>query len=187
MVDISDQKASARKAGFAARKAVKSDERNQRACEHLLAFLDSHKGKPAAGYMSIQTEINPISVMLELARHGPVGVPVILGAGQPLEFRRWDAKTPMETGPFGAMVPINAQIVVPSVLIVPLVAFDGEGRRLGYGGGFYDRTLQNLRNAGETLAVGFAFAGQQLEEIPSEDTDQMLDAIVTENGVLTFR
>ena len=75
--------------------------------------------------------------------------------------------------------------MVPQILIVPLVAFDMHGGRLGYGGGFYDRTLQILRAQGPVLAVGFAFEAQQADDLPLESTDQPLDLIVTDAGVLT--
>jgi len=76
--------------------------------------------------------------------------------------------------------------VVPEVLIVPLVAFDARGYRLGYGGGFYDRTLEGLRALRPVLAVGFAFSGQEMAEVPIDPTDQRLDMMVTEQGVVRF-
>jgi 5-formyltetrahydrofolate cyclo-ligase len=88
-------------------------------------------------------------------------------------------------GTFGAPVPKAGDWMVPQILIVPLVAFDLRGGRLGYGGGFYDRTLQALRAQGPVLAIGFAFAAQQTDDLPLEPTDQPLDMIVTEAGVLT--
>ena len=74
--------------------------------------------------------------------------------------------------------------MTPQILIVPLVAFDRNGGRLGYGGGFYDRTLQGLRAAGPVMAIGFAFADQQADDLPLEPTDQKLDLIVTEGGII---
>ena len=92
----------------------------------------------------------------------------------------------MVDGPFGARVPAEAEEVVPEVLIVPLVAFDARGYRLGYGGGFYDRTLEGLRAARKTVAIGYAFSAQAMDEVPLEPTDQRLDAMVTEAGVIWF-
>ena len=77
-------------------------------------------------------------------------------------------------------------ILIPEILIVPLVAFDAHGGRLGYGGGFYDRTLEGLRAKRPTLAIGFAFDAQQADDLPLEPTDQPLDMVVTESRVLTF-
>ncbi len=139
-----------------------------------------------SAYMPIRTEIDPLPAMAELARFGPVGIPIVLGEGRPLEFHRWEADAAMVAGPFGAMVPVRAEIVIPEIVVLPLVAFDAKGRRLGYGGGFYDRTLDLLRQSGPVLAIGFAYAAQQAEDLPVEPTDQGLDAIVTEAGVMTF-
>jgi len=91
----------------------------------------------------------------------------------------------LRDGPFGAKVPEQDDFFEPEILIVPLVAFDRTGGRLGYGGGFYDRTLERLRAKRATLAIGFAFAAQEAEGLPLEATDQPLDMIVTEQGVLS--
>jgi 5-formyltetrahydrofolate cyclo-ligase len=82
------------------------------------------------------------------------------------------------------MVPAVDDFFEPEILIVPLVAFDLSGGRLGYGGGFYDRTLQTLRARRPRLAVGFAFAAQECESVPLEPTDEPLDLIVTESEVI---
>ena len=76
------------------------------------------------------------------------------------------------------------EVVVPEVLLVPMLAFDARGHRLGYGGGFYDRTIAALRAAGEVQALGFAYAGQQVAAVQDEGTDMRLDAVVTEAGIL---
>ncbi len=134
-----------------------------------------------AGYMPLRTEIDPLPAMA--AHQGTVCVPVIMGAGQPLRFREWSPGSAMIPGEFGAAIPAEGAWVVPQVLIVPLVGFDARGYRLGYGGGFYDRTLEGLRARGPVLAVGFAFSAQEMDEVPIEPTDQKLDVIVTERGV----
>jgi 5-formyltetrahydrofolate cyclo-ligase len=136
--------------------------------------------------MPIRTEISPLAAMTEAAAYGPVGVPVIREAGQPLWFSRWEPECALVDGPFGAQVPALCQEMVPEIVVVPLVAFDRNGGRLGYGGGFYDRTLEGLRARGPVLAIGFAFGAQEAEDLPLEPTDQPLDMIVTERDVLTF-
>ena len=93
----------------------------------------------------------------------------------------------LEEGGFGTSVPPEGPEVTPDLLITPLSGFDDTGARLGYGGGFYDRTLARLRAAGQVRAVGLAYAAQRLERVPTEPTDQRLDAVVTENGVQEFR
>jgi 5-formyltetrahydrofolate cyclo-ligase len=91
----------------------------------------------------------------------------------------------MVNGAFGADIPETGEWMIPEIVIVPLVAFDAQGGRLGYGGGFYDRTLQQLRSRRPTMAIGFAYAAQEDSALPLEPTDQPLDLIVTENGVIT--
>ena len=90
---------------------------------------------------------------------------------------------PMVAGAFGAMIPVDPEFFEPGIVIVPLLTFTRTGARLGYGGGFYDRTLEGLRAKRPTLAIGFAFAGQE-GDVPLEATDQPLDLIVTEAGVI---
>ena len=134
--------------------------------------------------MPIRSEIDPLPAMVEAAAHGAVGVPVIMGEGQPLRFSRWVPDGPLRKGPFGAAVPEVDDFFDPEILIVPLVAFTRSGSRLGYGGGFYDRTLAALRARGPVLAIGFAYAAQEMEALPLEPTDQGLDMIVTEAEVI---
>lgn len=179
---LEDQKAAARKAAFARRK--EAHERGYGHAGHLSEVLAGYRGVPLASYMAMRTEIDPTPAMDEASAHGPVGVPVILGAGQPLKFRIWTPGCAMIAGAFGAAIPEAGDWVTPEIVIVPLVAFDRQGGRLGYGGGFYDRTLEQLRAVRPTLAIGFAYAAQEAEALPLEATDQPLDMIVTEQGVI---
>lgn len=185
MSDLTEIKAAARKAAFVRRKtAFETHGPGQSGL--LSEVLAGHRGVPVAGYMPIRTEISPLAAMAEAAAYGPVGVPVIREAGQPLWFSRWEPECALVDGPFGAQVPALCQEMVPEIVVVPLVAFDRNGGRLGYGGGFYDRTLEGLRARGPVLAIGFAFGAQEAEDLPLEPTDQPLDMIVTERDVLTF-
>lgn len=180
---MDDVKALARKVAYAKRKAAFAAGQGQ-AAEILADVLSAHAGKALAGYMPMRTEIDPLPAM---ARHqGPVGVPVIMAPATPLKFREWGPGVAMVPGEFGALIPAEGAWVEPQVLIVPLLAFDARGYRLGYGGGFYDRTLQGLRVRHQTLAIGFAFAAQEVDEVPIDANDQRLDAIVTEEGVRWF-
>jgi 5-formyltetrahydrofolate cyclo-ligase len=176
-------KAAARAAGFAARKAAFAAGQGQ-AAEILADYLAQFGDAVLAGYMPMRTEIDPLAAMA--AHPGVVGVPVIVGAGHALRFREWSPGCAMVAGEFGALVPEGGAWVVPQVVIVPLVAFDARGYRLGYGGGFYDRTLEGLRARGPVMAVGFAFSGQEMADVPIDATDQRLDVIVTERGLRTF-
>ncbi len=179
-----DEKAQMRKAAFARRKAAHARDMGN-ASAVLSSFLAGYRGVDLAGYMPIRTEINPLPAMEEAAAHGRVGVPVILGEGQPLKFSEWSPEGEMKDGPFGAKIPFEDRFFEPEIVIVPLVAFDVKGGRLGYGGGFYDRTLQLLRSQRPTLAVGFAYSDQIAKDLPLETTDQPLDLVITEREIIT--
>lgn len=181
-MDIAVKKA-ARMAGFVVREAAFAAGQGQ-AAEILADYLAPHRGKVLAGYMPMRNEIDPLPAMA--AHQGVTCVPVIMGKGQALRFREWSPGCAMEPGALGALIPREGAWVEPEVLIVPLVAFDRRGYRLGYGGGFYDRTLQGLRARGPVLAIGFAFAAQEVAEVPNDATDQHLDMIVTERGVIAL-
>lgn len=185
MTDLTEIKTVTRKAAFVRRKAA-FDGQVPGAARRLSEVLAGYRGVPLAGYMPIRTEIDPLPAMAEAAAYGDVGVPVIMAEAAPLRFSRWQPGCVMTDGPFGAKIPAVDAFFEPKILIVPLVAFDGHGGRLGYGGGFYDRTLEGLRTRGGALAIGFAFDAQEAEDLPLEPTDQPLDMIVTERRVLTF-
>lgn len=182
--DLTEVKAAARKAAFARRKEAHSETRSALGVAHLIGELTAHKGKPIAGYMPIRTEINPLPAMAAMAAWSTICVPYIEGAGVPLKFAKWRPDSDLVEGPFGAQVPAKLDFTEPEVLIVPLVAFDRNGGRLGYGGGFYDRSLEGLRAKRPTLAIGYAYAAQEATELPLEPTDQPLDMIVTDEGVI---
>lgn len=181
--DLNAIKAAARKAAFA-RRRVAFEALGPDHAGVLADVLAGQGGKILSGYMPMRTEISPLAAMRAHAVTGPVCVPVIQGKGLPLRFARWTPDGAMVDGPFGAQVPGRLEWLEPAVLIVPLVAFDRRGGRLGYGGGFYDRTLAGLRARGPVVAVGFAFAAQEAEALPLEATDQPLDMIVTEAEVI---
>ncbi|MGX9856005.1 5-formyltetrahydrofolate cyclo-ligase [Limimaricola variabilis] len=182
MSDLAARKRAAREAAFARRAAAHRVEGPQ--AVHLARWLRAHPGLDVAGYMPMRTEIDPLPAMAVAAETARVGVPVIDGPGLPLRFREWRPGCALEPGRFGAQVPVSGDWIEPRIVIVPLVAFDRQGHRLGYGGGFYDRTLARLRALGSVTAVGFAFAAQEAVEIPIEPTDQPLDLIVTETGIV---
>ncbi len=181
-----DEKAQARKAAFARRKAAHAKKLSN-AAALLSSFLAGYRGVDLAGYMPIRTEIDPLPAMAEAFAHGRVGVPVIMGEGQPLKFSEWTPKVTMKDGPFGAKIPEEDRFFDPEIVIVPLVAFDTKGGRLGYGGGFFDRTLEILRNRRPTLAIGFAYSDQMAERLTLEPTDQPLDLLITEKEIFNFK
>lgn len=185
MTDVAD-KTAARKLAFARRKSAFSEVDAGPAQKALAEVLDHFSGAVVSGYMPIRTEIDPLPVMAARAKQTPVCVPVIDGPNLPLRFQGWTHDAEMVEGPFGAKIPRGGAFLVPEVLIVPLVAFDAGGYRLGYGGGYYDRTLELLRGQGRAIAIGYAFSAQEADALPREVTDQPLDAIVTEAGVRWF-
>ncbi len=151
----------------------------------LLTELRACGPRVVSGYMAMRGEIDPAPVMEALHLGGvQVCVPVIVGMGVPLRFREWTPQAEMIPGTFGARVPAQGDWLRPDAVIAPLVAFDAELNRLGYGGGFYDRTLAALREDGPVRAIGFAWAAQEVDAVPTEPTDVPLDAVVTERGAL---
>ena len=180
---MTDVKALARKAAFAARKEAFARGQGQ-AAEILADYLSAQAGAVLWGCMPRRPERPPWPAMA--AHRGVTGVPVIPGPAMALRFREWSPGCALVAGEFGALIPAEGAWVEPAVLIVPMLAFDARGYRLGYGGGFYDRTLEGLRAKRPTLAVGFAFAAQEVDEVPIDAYDQQLDAVVTEEGVREF-
>ena len=180
-----DRKAQLRKAAFGRRKAAHARLQGNSA-KILSSFLTRYRGVDLAGYVPIRTEIDPIPAMAQASACGRVGVPVIIGEGQPLKFAEWTPESIMKDGQFGAKIPEEVRFFDPEIVIVPLVAFDTNGGRLGYGGGFYDRTLEVLRLRRPTLAIGFAYSDQMTEYLPLEPTDQPLDLLITEKEIFNF-
>ncbi|MFT5180286.1 MAG: 5-formyltetrahydrofolate cyclo-ligase [Alphaproteobacteria bacterium] len=134
--------------------------------------------------MPIGSEIDCLPLLNRLDAAGvPLCLPVVTAPEAPLLFRRWAPGDPMVTGSFGISEPaLAAPEVSPQVLLVPMLAFDRHGNRLGYGGGYYDRTLKALRAAADVVAIGVAFAGQLRDKVPVSENDQPLDWILTEVG-----
>lgn len=154
--------------------------------KHLLSLVKPRSaGEIVAGYWPIGTEMDVRTAMRDLERLGhPLCLPAMVTSDSPLVFRAWGNGDPLEEAAFGTSEPgADAPKLTPEILLVPGLAFDAEGFRLGYGLGYYDRTIQELRDAGGLLAIGIAYAAQLIEAVPREDHDQPLDLIVTENGI----
>ena len=154
--------------------------------EHMQAAVAIPDGAVVSGYWPMRSEVDPRPALAALhARGHPLCLPVVVGAGQPLRFRAWRPGDALVAGGFGTQVPDAGRAErVPRLLLVPLLAFDRAGYRLGYGGGFYDRTLRALRQGGDVLAVGLAFAAQEVAAVPHDATDARLDWIVTETAAI---
>lgn len=153
----------------------------------LIEIVPRDRG-PVAGFWPIGSEpdIRPTLVALRAE-----GIEVLLPSsgppGSPLVFRSWDPEEETVVGRFGIAEPaLTRPVMVPGVVLTPLLAFDGRGHRLGYGAGYYDRTLAGLRRRARVIALGVAFSGQRTERVPNDRRDQPLDGVVTELG-LTLR
>lgn len=141
----------------------------------------------ASAYWPLEHELDPRPLMRRLVARGlRMALPVTIEKGRPLEFRRWTPEMELRPGPLGVMQPPPAaEALRPTLLLVPMLAFDAEGWRLGWGAGYYDRTLAALRGSaaeGAVHAVGLAFAGQEVARVPHDALDEPLDRIVTERG-----
>ena len=150
------------------------------ASTRLYARLRGLRGHTIASYLPIGSEASPLGTMRVLAKDNRICVPVVTAKGAPLRYREWWSGCPLERGPFGTLTPTEGGWRVPDVLIVPMVGFDDAGGRLGYGGGFYDRTLAGLRQA---TVIGLALEAQRLDRVPRGTHDMDLPLIVTEAGV----
>ena len=154
-------------------------------------FLDNVPlagGAVVAGYWPIRDEINPVPLLRRLHKDGTrVTLPVVMEKGGLLTFREWEPDLDLEDGPYGTSHPPSRRDErEPDMVIVPMLAFDGDGNRLGYGAGYYDRALASLRKAHPVIAVGMAFEAQRVESLPHGKHDQRLDWVVTENAAHRF-
>jgi 5-formyltetrahydrofolate cyclo-ligase len=154
--------------------------------EKVLGALQLPPAAIVSGYWPLADELDPRPCMDRLAALGhPLALPRVQGQGRPLAFHAWEPGDPLLAGPFRVMEPgPDAPVVRPRIVLVPLLAFDRHGRRLGYGAGYYDMALSELRTLDPApLAIGVAFAAQEVDEVPTGPRDQPLDAVVTEQGV----
>ncbi len=188
---LSDQKNALRREALARRDALPADARAA-AAEAVAARkfpLPVKPGVVVAGYSPMKSEFNPLPLMRKLAADGvKLALPVVVGRGQPLVMRAWDFGHPLARGVWGIRQPLpSAPEVEPDVLLVPLAAFDRRGHRIGYGAGYYDLTIAKLRAAKPIVAVGVAFAAQEVSAIPATPRDARLDLVLTEREVIDFR
>ncbi len=180
-----------RRATIARRDALPPDVR-QAAAEAIAARpfpLPIAPGAIVSGFMPMATEINPLPLMHKLAGQGArLALPVIVGRAKPLVMRAWVSGEPLSTGVWGIREPEpEAAEVEPDILLVPLVAFDRAGHRIGYGGGYYDRTVAQLRARKAVVAVGLGFAAQEVPAVPTTPRDARLDLVLTEREVIDLR
>lgn len=182
-----DQKQRLRAAALAARHAAfeaHGKDASRRLAAHGLDFLSLKSGDIVSGFAAIRDEIDPSALMLWLHEEGfSLALPVMVGKKQPLLMRSWAPGDAMASAAWGIAEPLDDKpSVEPDVVLVPLLAFDKRGNRLGYGGGFYDRTLADLRRKKPLIAVGLAYDELKVDEVPTESYDQRLDWVLTPSG-----
>lgn len=136
--------------------------------------------------MDGEIDIRPLMLALHGSGH-KLALPCTPRVGNPLVFRTWLPAHPLKKGSFKTREPFpNQPEIFPSLMFVPLLAFTVSGERLGYGGGFYDRTIAALKAQGDVFACGVAYAAQEAATLPTDEYDQKLDGILTETGYRTF-
>jgi 5-formyltetrahydrofolate cyclo-ligase len=150
--------------------------------EPLARRFPDPAGKVVALYYGFGSEVSPRILADQLAEAGWVlALPSVEGESGAMVFRRWDRVTPLIRDEIGLHAPsAENDILDPDLVIVPLLAFDRDGVRLGQGGGYYDRALKALRDTREVFVLGLAYSGQETANLPCEPHDQALDAILTE-------
>jgi 5-formyltetrahydrofolate cyclo-ligase len=186
-----DDKRTLRSAMLAWRGGLSDEDRRAAATGLLQMFrLERPFETPCtvSGFWPMAEELDIRPLMIELHNQGcQLALPVVVAKKQPLVFRAWRPGDPLEAGVFGTLHPVpTREVVEPDVLIVPLLAVDEEGWRLGYGGGFYDRTLERLRGRRKVTAMGVGFNDQIVPDVPHGPDDQRLDWLLTDKRACAF-
>jgi len=175
-----------------ARRDAMLPEVRQQAAEAIAARpfpLAIAPGAVVSGFMALNSEINPLPLMHKLAGQGArLALPAVVGRGKPLIMRAWELGAPLERGQWGIREPKpEAAQVEPDILLVPLLAFDRAGHRIGYGAGYYDLTIAQLRARKAVTAIGLGFAVQEVPAVPTTPRDSRLDLVLTEREVIDLR
>jgi 5-formyltetrahydrofolate cyclo-ligase len=158
----------------------------RRLADHGLEFLAPAPGSIVSGFSAIRDEIDPAPLLERLACEGHrLALPVLQGKGQPLLFRQWSPGDATKSATWGIAEPLpDRPVLEPDVVLVPLLAFDAKGYRLGYGGGFYDRTLARLRALKPVVTIGIGYDELKIDAVPHLDYDERLDWVLTPSGPL---
>lgn len=184
-LSLDEQKQEQRNAATGRRAEIAPGAAGESAAERFLDAFTDLSGQIVSLYWPLGSELDTRPLLRRLHVLGVIcALPVVEKADHPLSFRRWDPDTVLEPGRFKVLVPANsAPTVTPDIVVTPMLAFDALGYRLGYGGGFYDRTLAGLRARGSCRAVGYAYAAQEVAKVITDRYDQRLDYLVTEKEV----
>jgi 5-formyltetrahydrofolate cyclo-ligase len=182
--ELADAKQAMRRLALAAREAWDPVAAGTALTGHVLRERLPPPGAVVSGFWPIGREIDIRPLLVALHERGhPIVLPVTPKRGNPLSFRLWRPGDVLEPERFGTFRPVG-EPAVPDFLLVPLLAFDRRGYRLGYGAGFYDRTLAGLPGR---YALGVAYAAQEVAEVPAGPSDVALDAVATDNGVISCK
>jgi len=187
-----DLKRKLREAAKARRRelAAATPDAGRRLADWLAPHLLSDTEGPVAGYVACNGEIDPADILERLHGAGrAIALPALVAPDAPLDFRAYSPGDVLEPGPaYGIPQPAaTARTIRPAVLLVPLLAFDRTGHRLGYGGGFYDRTIAALDGGDAPVTIGLAYAGQEVSDMPTQLHDRPLDMVATETGPVRLR
>jgi len=188
---VANKKTELRATAQSRRDALPAEER-KRAAEAIAARafpVAITPGVVVSGFMPLKSEINPLPLMRRLAEQGArLALPAIAGRSKPLTMRAWHFGVALDRGQWGIREPkADAPEVEPDILLVPLLAFDRVGFRIGYGAGYYDMTVRRLRGLNAVTAVGIAFASQEVPKIPTTERDERLDLVLTEREAINLR
>jgi 5-formyltetrahydrofolate cyclo-ligase len=188
---VEDSKAALRREAMARRDALPAEVR-ETAADAIAARpfpLPIEPGTIVSGFMPLKSEINPLPLMRKLAGQGAsLALPMIAGRGKPLIMRAWEFGAPLGRGQWDIREPTpEAAAVEPDILLVPLLAFDRTGHRVGYGAGYYDLTITQLRARKPVMTVGLAFAAQEVPAVPATSRDARLDLVLTERELIDLR
>lgn len=156
---------------------------------HAARLTNQYGSGVFAGYMPIHSELSPLGLLKNLVGLGcDLVLPITPQGSQPLRFHRWEIDGLLDDGPYGTkQPPVDNDKCNPDVILAPMLAFDVEGWRLGYGGGFYDRTVASLRSFGQRVKlIGIAYEEQKVDKIPVGPFDMPLDAVLSPAGISEF-
>lgn len=187
-MDITSQKIQLRAKMKVLRKTLKAENPDaiNLVAENLPDCLQSLPVKFVSSYVPIGSEVDPTLLAQKLTREGrELCLPRLSSGVEELRFFAWNFGDPLESGPFSLIQPVGmSERVFPNLLLVPLLAFDRKGSRLGYGKGYYDRAIESLRNQSKITLCGVGFSGQEVSTVPKERHDQKLDWVITENEAI---
>jgi len=187
---LDQQKIEARLKAKAVRKSIGDDYSSRSAAVQLVQWAEPLCALigtgVVAGYFPKGSEMDIRPLLDRLRQLGcSVALPVMVGPERPMEFRLWNVGEDLKAGPFGILEPgPSSPVVRPTVVLAPMLAFDRKGRRLGYGGGYYDRTLESLGGTSHVTVVGIAYAAQEIDHVPHDSHDHPLDYVATETELL---